>query len=71
MHLFSYTNLKIIHDQKIQEALAQQRLDAEQATQRQGLLQTFKKFRARFNNHPAGNKQEFLPDCAETSSRPF
>jgi hypothetical protein len=26
MHPFSYTSLKIIHDQKIQEALEQQRL---------------------------------------------
>lgn len=51
----------------MQEALVQQqRLDSEQTTQRQGLLQTFKKLRARFNNYLAGNKPELLPDCAET-----
>lgn len=71
MYPFSYTNLKIIHDQEIHEALAQHRLDIGQATQRQGLLQTFKMFLARFNNHLAGNKQELLPDCAKTSSKPF
>ncbi len=56
MYPFSYTGLKIVHDQEIQEALAQQCLDTGQATQRQGLIQMFKKFLARFNNHLAGNK---------------
>jgi hypothetical protein len=68
MHHFSYTSLKIIQDEKIQAALAQQRLDAGQAVHRQGLLQMFKKFLARFINYPAGSKQEPLSDCAETTS---
>lgn len=71
MYPFSYTGLKIIHDQEIQEALAHHCLDTGQATQRQGLIQMFKTLLARFNNHLAGNKQELLPDCAETSSKPF
>ena len=57
MHPFSYTGLKIIHDQKIQEALEQQRLNTGQETHSQGLLQTFGKFLARFTNH-SGRKQE-------------
>ncbi|MDQ2717272.1 MAG: hypothetical protein M3Z08_20420 [Chloroflexota bacterium] len=56
MYPFSYTGLKIVHDQKAQEALGQQCLDAEQATQKQGLLQTLKMFLAHFDNHLAGNK---------------
>jgi len=57
MHPSSYTSLKIIHDQKIQEALEQQRLYAGQEMQRQGLLQKFGKFLARFTNQ-SGRKQE-------------
>ena len=63
MHPFSYTGLKIIQDEKIQEALEQQRLEAGQGTRRQGLLQTFGKFLARFSNQ-SGHKQERpLPGC--------
>ncbi len=59
----SYTGLKIIHDQKIQEALERQRLYAGQETQMPGLLQTFGKFLARFTNR-SGRKQEGpLPGC--------
>ena len=64
MYPFSYTGLKMIHDQKIQEALERQRLYAEQETQRPGLLQTFGKFLARFTNR-SGQKQEGpCPGCA-------
>ena len=44
----SYTSMKIIHDQKIQEALEQQRLYAEQNMRRPGLLQAFGKLLAHF-----------------------
>jgi len=44
MQPFSYTGLKIIHDQNIQEALEQHRLYAGQQTHRPGLLQMFGKF---------------------------
>ena len=64
MHPFSYTGLKIIHDQKIQEALEQQRLYAGQETQRQGLLQTFGKFLARFNKQSGRKQEEPFPGCA-------
>jgi hypothetical protein len=63
MYPFSYTSMKIVHDQKIQEALERQRLYAGQATQRPGLLQTLGKFLARFTNR-SGRKQEGpLPGC--------
>ena len=45
----SYTGLKIIHDQKIQEALEQQRLYAKQKMHRSSLLQAFDRLLARFN----------------------
>jgi hypothetical protein len=64
MYPFSYTGLKIIHDQKIQEALEQQRLYAGQETQRQGLLQTIGKFLARFNKQSDRKQVEPLCDCA-------
>ncbi len=63
MHPFSYTSLKIIHGQKIQEALEQQRHYAGQEAQTQGLPQAFGKFLARFTNR-SGRKQEGpLPGC--------
>jgi hypothetical protein len=63
MSYVSYTSMKIVHDQKIQEALERQRLYAGQATQRPGLLQTLGKFLARFTNR-SGRKQEGpLPGC--------
>jgi hypothetical protein len=65
MHPFSYTSLKIVHDEKIQEALERQRFEAGQGTPRRGLLQTFGKFLARFSNQ-SGHKQERpLPGCAQ------
>ncbi len=64
MHPFSYTTMKVVHDQKIQEALEHQRLYAEQETQRQGLPQMFRKFIARFNNQSLRKQREPLPDCA-------
>ncbi len=56
MQPFSYTSLKIVHDQQIQEALERQRLYAGQP-HRQGMLQAFGKFLARFTNQP-GRKQK-------------
>jgi hypothetical protein len=34
MYPFSYTGLKLVHDQQVQEALERSRLDAERATYR-------------------------------------
>ena len=53
MYPFSYTSIKIIHDEKIQEALEHHRLYTRQDTQRQGLFQALGKFLARFNKQPA------------------
>jgi hypothetical protein len=57
MYPFSYTGLKIVHDQQVQESLERSRLNAERATYRQGLFQAFEKLLARFTNQP-GRKQE-------------
>jgi hypothetical protein len=68
MNSFSYTGLKIIHDEKIQEALEHQRLYAEQETQRQRLLQMFGKFLARFYKQSDRKQEGCLPDrslCVE------
>jgi hypothetical protein len=60
MYPFSYTSLKIIHDQKIEEALEHQRFYTGQETQRQRLLQTFGTFLARFATQ-SGRKKEKSP----------
>jgi hypothetical protein len=57
MYPYSYTSLKIIHDQEIREALERKYSGAEQKTQRQGLSQMFGAFLARFNNQQ-NRKQE-------------
>ncbi len=57
MYPFSYTGLKIVHDQRVQEALQHHRFDSELATYRPGLFQTFEKCIARFINRPS-RKQE-------------
>jgi hypothetical protein len=47
MQPFSYTSLKVIHDQKIREALEHQRLYAKPKMQKQSRLQIFGTFFAR------------------------
>jgi hypothetical protein len=58
MYPFFYTSIKIIHDEKIQEALERQRLYAGRKTQRLRLFRAFEKFLARFNTRPARNASE-------------
>ena len=50
MHPFSYTGIKIIHDERIREALENHRLYAGQETRKHGLIQAFGKLLARFSN---------------------
>ena len=57
MYPYSYTGLKIIHDQKIREALEHQRFYVGQEAQRHRLLQSFGKVLARFTNQ-SRRKQE-------------
>jgi hypothetical protein len=64
MYPFSYTGLKIVHDEKIQEALERQCLDAKQETQGQGLLRALGKLLTRFNNQAGRKQEESLPGCA-------
>ena len=53
---FSYTGMRLIHDEKVQEALERYRFYAEPKRQRQGLLHAFGKALARFTQQ-AGNKR--------------
>lgn len=48
----SYTSMKIVHDQQVQETLERNRIYAEQAEHRQGLFQAIGQFIARFTNQP-------------------
>lgn len=63
MYPYSYTNLKIIHDQQIEEALEQHRLYAGEEKQEQGLFQKFGKLLARFTAQPEQKCEQPLPDC--------
>ncbi len=64
MYPFSYTGLKSVHDQQVQESLERSRLDAERATYRQGLFQAVEQFIARFTNQPGRKKEGPRPGCA-------
>ena len=62
MHPFSsYTEIKVVHDQDIKEIIDRQNAYTEQDEQKQGLLQMFGTFLARFNNHPVESRL----DCQE------
>ena len=64
MYPFSYTGLKLVHDQQVQESLVRYRLGAGRATSRQGLFQAFEKFLARFTNQPGRKQESPRPGCA-------
>lgn len=61
--MYSYTALKTIHDQKVQEALEQQYPDMGQATRKHGLPHMFGKFLARFNHQSDQEPQQSLSGC--------
>jgi hypothetical protein len=63
MHPVSYTGLKILHDQKIEEALEQQRLSTEQETQGKSLFQAFGSLLAHFISQP-DPKEESEEECS-------
>jgi hypothetical protein len=63
MYPFSYTGLKIIHDQEIQEALERKYPGVEQETQGQGLFQTFGAFLARFSHQHDQKQEKPLSSC--------
>ena len=63
--MYSYTGVKIIHDQQIQEALEQQRLRAEAGTQRRNGRRAFGKLFARFASHSSRKTERTLPGCVE------
>lgn len=48
---FSYTSMKLIHDEDIREALERYRFYTKPKIQRQGLLQAFSKALARFTQY--------------------
>lgn len=49
----SYTSVKIVHDQQVQEALERNRIYAERAAHGQGLFQAIGQFIARFTSQPS------------------
>ena len=61
MPYVSYTSMKMIHDQKIEEALEDQRLYSGQETRKRGLLQTFGGFLARFTHFSVGKPKATFP----------
>lgn len=63
MYPFSYTSIKVIHDQKVREALEQQHFSKEQKAQGQDLLQAFKKLFVRSDGQSAREQSKLLPDC--------
>jgi hypothetical protein len=60
---FSYTSLKIVHDQMIEEALERYRPAEEQKTQKRDLRQMTGAFLARFTNISARKAKETIPSC--------
>jgi hypothetical protein len=60
---FSYTGLKIVHDQKIEEALEHYRFAEAQRTQKRGVLQSVTAFLARFTNISAQKAKTTIPGC--------
>jgi hypothetical protein len=58
----SYTSVKIVHEQMIQEALERRRFFAGPAKPQRRLLQTFGTFLARLMNHPAQKLSATFPD---------
>jgi hypothetical protein len=63
MYPFSYTSLKIVHEQKIQEALEKKRPDAGQKTRRRTPRQAFALLLARLSNRPDQKQEPVLPAC--------
>lgn len=65
MSPFSYTSIKVVHDQKIQKALEQQHRQAGQFTREPGLLH---RLFARFSSQASQEQEELQPDdswCVE------
>ena len=63
----TYSSMKIIHDQNIQESLEQQSFDIGQEEQRQSPFQKFGRFLAGVTAQLTGNKEEILPCEAQAS----
>jgi hypothetical protein len=64
MYPFSYSGLKMVHDQQVQEALERYHLGAGRTTSRQRLFQAFEKVRARFTTQPGRKQEGPRPGCA-------
>jgi hypothetical protein len=64
MYPFSYTSLKMVHNQQVQEALERYRLNAERTTSRRGLFQAFEQVLARFTNQPGREQEGPRAGCA-------
>lgn len=64
MYPFSYTGVKIIHDQKLREAQEQRRRDAGQKTKRQRILRAFRVFLTSLHISFVQRPEESFPECA-------
>ncbi len=60
---YSYTSLKIVHDQNIEEALERNRVAEAQRTQKRDLLQSAAALLARFTNSSAQKTKATIPSC--------
>ena len=63
MQPFSYTSLKIVYDQQLQEALDRSRSSAKHTTQKRDQLQTGGARLAHFSTSSAQKPQATLPFC--------
>jgi hypothetical protein len=67
MYPYSYTSMKIIHDEQIEEVMEQHRLYEGEDSRKQGLLQKFGKLLARFTAQPEQGCEKLLPDCVPSA----
>lgn len=65
MQPFSYTGLKIVQDQMIEEALERYRVFEEPETQKRVLFHAFGEFLAHFTNFSARTPEEPFPGYGE------
>jgi len=63
LQYISYTGLKVVYDQQIQEALEHHHFSGGQETQTPDLLQTFGPFLARFITFVAPKPEATTPLC--------
>lgn len=66
MYPFSYTSVKVIHEQKVQEALEDRRFYTERKARRRGLFQMLRRFPTLFGSRSPQKQSDSLPACTES-----